>query len=291
MNQVELIMYLHLLMVFFGFLRNAVAQPSSNSSTQQEVFSYSNQTEILNYTRENFREMHFRGKMCMTNVALKIANAEYLNENLDGLHALHAKLDAYLQSYDINEGHSGQSYMILERQVYRTIAKEYPCVKSICEIGFNAGHSALGWLSANPDAKVTMFDLWEHTYNAKAEEFIRLQTDLHPDRMKIIKGSSLETVKKYHAENPRFRCDVISIDGGHSYDIAVKDVDNMKFLANQFFNILLIDDTNCDKTWCVDSTIQEHCKRGTIDILEGFSLSNNERGISIMTYNRLKSLV
>ena len=62
------------------------------------------------------------------------------------------------------EGHSGQ--FVGERKLYVALAR-LPFVKHICEIGFNAGHSASLWLLANPTAKVTMFDIWTHEYTEK----------------------------------------------------------------------------------------------------------------------------
>ena len=36
--------------------------------------------------------------------------------------------------------------------------------KNILEIGFNAGHSCLLFLLANPESKITIFDICEHKY-------------------------------------------------------------------------------------------------------------------------------
>jgi len=103
--------------------------------------------------------------------------------------------------------------------------------------------------------------------------------------MQLIKGSSLDTVPQFHRQNPGFRCDLLSIDGGHTYDIAIRDLRNMFFLANPQFNILLIDDTNCETTWCVDKVVQEGQQRGILKVLDGYALATG-RGISVMTYVR-----
>ena len=42
-----------------------------------------------------------------------------------------------------------------KRQIYTALSK-LENIKHICEIGFNAGHSALLWLHSNQNAKVTM---------------------------------------------------------------------------------------------------------------------------------------
>lgn len=163
-----------------------------------------------------------------------------------------------------------------------------PAVKTICEIGFNSGHSASVWLAvrgeifssfffpnffsgffrghlvwvekkitlffpspkhclprkktktqANPSAKVIMFDLWEHAYAPRAEAWLRSPAAAAHGvkdgdaRLTVVKGSSLETVPQFAAENPDVKCDLISVDGGHTYDIALKDLENMHLLANR----------------------------------------------------------
>ena len=140
-----------------------------------------------------------------------------------------------------------------------------PAVKTICEIGFNSGHSASVWLAvrpsnffphfffsgskkssaeeivgrrgkdshfsfffslenkqANPNAKVIMFDLWEHAYAPRAEAWLRSQAAAAHGiqdgdaRLTVVKGSSLDTVPQFAADNPDVKCDLISVDGGHT---------------------------------------------------------------------------
>ena len=183
------------------------------------------------------------------------------------------------------EGHSGQ--LKKERQIYITLARD-PRVRTICEIGFNFGHSASLWLKANPHARVIMFDLWEHNYAPCGEAFLREHPDLgvSKDRslLTIVKGSSLETVPQYHADHPELRCDLISVDGGHEYEMAVADIQNMKFMANREFNMLVVDDTNCKNKYCVDAAIHEHQKRNNIAVLEGVSEWQGSRGVTVMQY-------
>lgn len=42
------------------------------------------------------------------------------------------------------------------------------------------------------------------------------------------------------------RCELIFIDGGHSYDVAIRDLKNFAALANLKNNVLLLDDTFLD---------------------------------------------
>ena len=75
---------------------------------------------------------------------------------------------------------------------------------------------------ANPNAKVIMFDLWEHAYAPRAEAWLRSPAAAAHGikdgdaRLTLVKGSSLETVPQFAAENPDVKCDLISVDGGHT---------------------------------------------------------------------------
>jgi predicted O-methyltransferase YrrM len=124
-------------------------------------------------------------------------------------------------------------------------------VRRICEIGFNGGHSASLWLWANPTAEVVMFDLWEHEASPLGEKFL-LSDEARSlgivdaaSRLKIVKGNSLRSVTQFSAENPSTKCDLLSVDGGHSYEVALADIAHMHNLANPRFNTMLVDDTQC----------------------------------------------
>lgn len=69
------------------------------------------------------------------------------------------------------------------------------------------------------------------------------------------------------------KCDLISVDGGHTYDVALKDLENMHLLANPDFNVVTVDDTLCALHWCepVEEAVQEHQRRGTIKRVYGVS--------------------
>jgi hypothetical protein len=104
-----------------------------------------------------------------------------------------------------------------------------------------------------------MFDLWEHSASALGEAFLRnLSTPLSAgstegelangvrtsdrlgtrhavvdadERLKIVRGPSRETLPLFHRAHPEVQCDIISVDGDHSYEGAVIDVANLRYLA------------------------------------------------------------
>lgn len=186
------------------------------------------------------------------------------------------------------EGNSAQ--LTLERKVYISLA-QLPEVKTICEIGFNMGHSASLWLLANPTARVFMFDLWTHEYSPMAEQFLRSHSRGSrfglfnvSERLTITRGSSLETVPEFARQRPDVKCDIVSVDGGHTYELGLQDIINMRALANPKFHVLLVDDTNCDAGWCVDEPCFEHERRGNIVNLLRVSEFNGLRGVSVFQY-------
>ena len=191
------------------------------------------------------------------------------------------------------EGHSGE--ITLERKIYASIAS-LPVIRTICEIGFNAGHSASLWLLANPTARVFMFDLFEHKYSKLNEVFLRREGERLGvknvnERLFTINGSSIETVPKFAADRPDVKCDLLSVDGGHFGDIPLKDMQNMRRLANHDFHVLVVDDTNCDGTGCVDGQIASLVREGSLKVLgrvaEGLDLKPQQqfrRGVTVLQY-------
>jgi len=94
------------------------------------------------------------------------------------------------------------------------------------------------------------------------------------------------TVKEFHRANPNISCDLLSVDGSHVYSDAVLDVSNMRTMANRNWNSLLIDDTNCGRSWCVDKVVDEHLRRGTVrDGGKRVSLLKRWRGFTLLHYD------
>lgn len=224
---------------------------------------------------------------CAERVNTILQTASWQNVDLKEIRQLEKNLDAHLHERNAlqMEGHSAQ--LEIEPRLYTALTSiGSDCVKTVCEIGFNAGHSALRWLWAAPKAKIIMFDLWQHGSNVPAEEFIRKHSFVTnaDERLSIIKGDSTLVVREFHAKNPTTKCNIISVDGGHSYDVALADIKNMRFLADSKFHLLFVDDTNCDQVYCVDSAVQEALKMGIIRQVEGFMEQGNQRGITLFEY-------
>lgn len=112
-----------------------------------------------------------------------------------------------------------------------------PDVRRIAEIGFNAGHSSFLFLNSRQDTTVTSFDIGEHDYVGTAANYIGQK---FPGRHKLVVGDSTETVPVFTREtNETF--DLLFIDGGHDYQTAAADIENMRGLARRD-NIVIVDD-------------------------------------------------
>lgn len=135
---------------------------------------------------------------------------------------------------DLSKGH----YRLKE------IIKQYHC-KNIMEIGFNVGHGSVLFLCASPDTKVVSFDI---CLESRKESWSTAKTfidKLFPGRHTLIPGSSLESVPGYNKNNPDVKFDLILIDGGHTLNIATKDLINCEKLAHDR-TIVIMDDVVTD---------------------------------------------
>jgi predicted O-methyltransferase YrrM len=92
--------------------------------------------------------------------------------------------------------------------------------QSVLEIGFNAGHSTLLFLLANPTSKIYCFDTCQHNYTKPCFEYL---SQAFPGRLELIEGRSGEQMEKYKASHSQLMCDVIHIDGDHELSNANGD--------------------------------------------------------------------
>jgi FkbM family methyltransferase len=110
---------------------------------------------------------------------------------------------------------------------------------TVCEVGFNAGHSALFWLAADAAVNVVSFDLGKHGYTEHAAAFIAAR---FPGRSSLTIGPSNATLKAFAArQRGRAACDVVIADGGHSTADATSDIVDLRPLAKAGKHTLIVD--------------------------------------------------
>lgn len=162
-------------------------------------------------------------------------------------------LKEYLETKGIRFSHDyqGNSAQFPAEPIILSHFARQPAVKEIMEIGFNAGHSAETFLSSNPHANLTSFDLGEVNAMKYGKEYIDAT---YPGRHTLIVGDSTVTVPQYKANNPNKCFDLIFIDGGHEYAIAKSDFIHSSGLAHSE-TIVIVDDVVYVPGWDVDYTL------------------------------------
>ena len=189
-------------------------------------------------------------------------------------------LEKYLAKNNapVVEGHSGQ--VDAQLAVYERLFG-WCNVRNIAEIGFNAGHSTLTMLMANPVARIQSFDLGEHPSARAALAALKRQYPLRD--FGVIWGDSRTTVPAFTKTYTGPKFDVLIVDGGHTYDIARADVLSMRALAHGD-TTLVVDDTICGEHFCVDKVLDDLEREGVIRVTERVPLSFYDRGLTLARY-------
>lgn len=133
-------------------------------------------------------------------------------------------------------------------------------VTNICEVGMYAGASSLFWLLAQKDARLHTFDTFakgKHLSKVAADTLIKL------GRLKIIVGSSVDTVPRFRRDAPETKCDIVFIDGNKKYDVRLLDLKNFRAISHPD-TLLLMDEVcsvDCAKGGPVSSCKDQGCER------------------------------
>ena len=138
------------------------------------------------------------------------------------------------------EGHSSE--VPSQTALFNLLGRK-PFVRTVCETGFNAGHSSLLWLSSNNRSRVFSFDLAVHKYTRPMADYL---CQLYPTRMHTVFGNSQITLPKFveraRVMEPGLTCDIVLVDGGHTYEVTRDDIANFGKLATPDHTLLVLDD-------------------------------------------------
>ena len=145
--------------------------------------------------------------------------------------------------HDIDEPLEGNIFMCHETTEYtndfiykaKNISKLVtgPHIQNVLEIGFNSGFSALLMLMSNPNLHLTCMDIAEHKYTLPCFNVLK---EMFGERITFIQGDTLETLP--HITDT---FDLIHIDGGHSDEMVINDIEHSYRIATNK-TILLMDD-------------------------------------------------
>mmetsp|Transcript_24829 Transcript_24829/g.50385 ORF Transcript_24829/g.50385 Transcript_24829/m.50385 type:complete len:256 (+) Transcript_24829:143-910(+) len=138
-----------------------------------------------------------------------------------------------------------------------------------CEIGFNGGHGTAAMLLANPKLEVHSFELGGYPYTAPAEALLRLYFG---NRFRYYLGDSHKLVPAF-ARNHGKLCDVLLVDGIHSYAGALQDIKNMRALAKPGA-VLLVDDLDEGPGPALEAAIAS----GLVELIERFMFNASTVG-------------
>ena len=93
---------------------------------------------------------------------------------------------------------------------------------TVCEVGFNLGHSAVAFLSAiGPAGRYVGFEFGGRFVSAAAA--LVNGSSLFPGQVELVMGDSLTSVPTFLAARPSFKCDLLSIDGDHRIEYVTAD--------------------------------------------------------------------
>lgn len=179
------------------------------------------------------------------NFADFISASDTLDTHLARLH------DIVVASGEPLEGNCFYVHQTLTRfpELFPKQLNLYACGKTatrICEIGFNAGHSALLMLLGHgitPPVKpldFMIFDIGEHKYTSPALTY--LATAFPHVNFSYVEGDSTKTMPEWIVGNPGDAYDVIHVDGGHTEHCIKNDMMNADKMLNHG-GILIVDDT------------------------------------------------
>lgn len=102
-------------------------------------------------------------------------------------------------------------------------------IKTICELGFNAGHSAAIFLDSVPGARLVEFDWGETKWAAENQAMFK---EAYGERFTYIQGLSTDVLPAYIANGTHPLCDAIFVDGGKGEELRRLDVRNFAKLAH-----------------------------------------------------------
>ena len=150
-----------------------------------------------------------------------------------------SEIDQFLDNKNVKfktlEGHTQLEPKLTEVLVKLVSNKE---IKTVMEIGFNAGHSADTFLKSNESISLVSFDIATHSYVDIGKTYIDKK---YPERHTLIKGDSRVTITEYFNKNPETKFDLIFIDGGHSDNVPRSDLSNCRLFAHKNTIVIMND--------------------------------------------------
>ena len=129
---------------------------------------------------------------------------------------------------------------------------------------FNMGHSSNSMRKINPDITESVhFDLCAHKY-------VKPNFDMYADNYKnaeLVCGNSLETVPQYIQNNLNKKFDVVHVDGGHSFDVALGDIKNACKLVKTGGPVIIDDCDLSTVNRCLNGAVKTAVEENIIKVM------------------------
>lgn len=174
-------------------------------------------------------------------------------EQIEGIEAALSELQGVAESQwipGVSRASNGRADPILGSmrsnpaavKYYSAVAKD-PSIRTICEVGYNWGASSLVWLHSNPRARVFSFDLFDRAYTNATYAWLNQR---YNGRLKMIAGDSSVTIPTFaNKHNRHVSCDLVIVDGDHSYEGELANARNFRKVARCGGSHYIMDDCDC----------------------------------------------
>jgi len=179
------------------------------------------------------------------------------------------------------EGHCAPEQLdFLRGFIAHRFGEEAEVPIKMCQVGFNAGHSAAAMLEHAPRGSVLLsLDLVNHPYTRPLEQTVQRLAAERGQTHILLKGDSAEML-------PRFRhidFDLVFIDGNHAYEAVKMDFLNCMLLASERTLLMLnhvftqmVEGQGPTRVWL------EAVEHGEVE-LQGWHSCCSRHGIAIAT--------
>jgi len=104
--------------------------------------------------------------------------------------------------------------------------------RNYLEIGVRRGRSVCTVARGNPSVNIFAFDMWQVNYAGMENpgpDFVsaELKKHGHTGRLSFVNGNSHETLPQFFRQNPGLELDMITVDGDHSEQGALQDLEDV----------------------------------------------------------------
>lgn len=148
-----------------------------------------------------------------------------------------------------------------------------------CEVGFGTGMSTSVLVTATSSPESSLIGGTHHIFDCRYCQGIaggktpswNYLTAVFGERLQMIEGVSDTRMLQFATESPATKCDLLSIDGAHTYPQVLRDVRAARRLAHAD-TILLFDDYQYDQ---VNKSIREAVAEGLIRVTQVFNAESD----------------